>query len=79
MRHRGDLSRQIEALSSTDLATVELNTIPPGRTAHALTSIVCSRADRQLRDPARQRGCTVTARPEQMARKEIVNGKKIEV
>jgi hypothetical protein len=62
MRHRGDLSRQIdEALSSTDLATVELNTIPPGRTANALTAIVSCRADRQLRNTARQRSCTVTA------------------
>jgi hypothetical protein len=62
MRHRGDLSRQIdEALCSTDLATVELNKIPPGRSAHALTAIVSSRADRRLRDVARQRGCSVTA------------------
>ena len=62
MRHRGDLSRQIdEALCSTDLAKVELNKIPPGRNAHALTAIVSSSADRQLRDIARQRGCTVTA------------------
>ena len=62
MRHRGDLSRQIdEALCSTDLAKVELNKIPPGRNAHALTAIVSSSADRQLRDVARQRGCTVTA------------------
>src|ERR1700690_3510821 len=62
MRHRGDLSRQIdEALCSTDLAKVELKTIPPGRNAHALTAIVSSSADRQLRDVARQRGCTVTA------------------
>jgi hypothetical protein len=62
MRHRGDLSRQIdEALCSTDLANVELNEIPPGRSAHALTAIVSSRADIQLRDVARLRGCTVTA------------------
>ena len=62
MRHRGDLSRQIdEALCSTDLATVALNKIPPGRSAQALTAIVSSRADRRLRDVARQRGCSVTA------------------
>ena len=62
MRHRGDLSRQIEeALSSTDLETIELSKIPPGRSARALTAIVSSRADRQLRDAARQRSCTVTA------------------
>ena len=62
MRHRGDLSRQIdEALCSTDLATVELDKIPPGTSAHALTAIISSRADRQLRDIARQRSCSVTA------------------
>jgi hypothetical protein len=62
MRHRGDLSRQIdEALCVTDLANVELNKILPGRNAHALTAIVSSNADRQLRDVARQRRCTVTA------------------
>jgi len=62
MRHRGDLSRQIdEALCSIDLANIELNKIPPGRSAHALTAIVSSRADGRLRDVARQRVCTVTA------------------
>src|SRR5580700_10224734 len=62
MRHRGDLSRQIdEALCSTDLAKVELNKIPPGRHSHALTAIVSASADRRLRDVARQRSCTVTA------------------
>lgn len=62
MRHRGDLSRQIdEALSRTDLTAVELNTIPPGRTAQALTAIVSPRASRQLREIARQRGCSVNA------------------
>ena len=62
MRHRGDLSRQIdEALSSTDLATVELNTVPPGRSANALTALLSSRVGRQLRDMARQRRCSVTA------------------
>lgn len=62
MRHRGDLSRQIdEALSGTDLAAVELSTIRSGRTSQALTAIVSGRASRQLRDIARQRGCSVNA------------------
>lgn len=61
MRYRGDLSRQIdEALTSTDLATVELTTTPPGRSAHALTAMVSPRADGRLRAAAKQRGCTVT-------------------
>lgn len=84
MRHRGDLSRQIdEALSSTDLATVELNTTPPGRTAHALTAIVSARAARQLRAVARQRDCSVTALANGSLSKwlgrKTVDGKKIEV
>ena len=61
MRYRGDLSRQIdEALTSTDLATVELTAVPPGRRAHALTALVSGRANARLRTAAERRGCTVT-------------------
>jgi hypothetical protein len=61
MRYRGDLSRQIdEALSSTDLATVDLTADAPGRRAHALTALVSPRANGRLRAVAKQRGCTVT-------------------
>ena len=61
MRYRGDLSRQIdEALTSTDLETVELTAVPLGRRAHALTAMVSLRANGRLRAAAKQRGCTVT-------------------
>ena len=61
MRYRGDLSRQIdEALSSTDLATVELTAVAPGRRAYALTAMVSPRANGRIRAAAKQRGCTVT-------------------
>lgn len=61
MRYRGDLSRQIdEALTSTDLETVELTAVPPGRRVHALTALVSGRANARLRAIAQQRACTVT-------------------
>ena len=61
MRYRGDLSRQIdEALTSTDLATVELTAVPPGRRAHALTALVSGRAKRDFAQPPSNGGCTVT-------------------
>jgi hypothetical protein len=61
MRYRGDLSRQIdEALTSTDLTTVDLTAKKPWRAAHALTALVSSRANARLRATAKHRGCTVT-------------------
>lgn len=61
MRHRGDLSRYVDmALTSTELATVELESVMPGRSAPALTSVICGRANARVRSTAMQRGCTVT-------------------
>ena len=61
MRQRGDLSRYIDAaLTSMDLATVELESVMPGRTAPALTAMISGRANARVRSAAKQRGCTVT-------------------
>jgi hypothetical protein len=61
MRHRGDLSRYVDtALTSTDLGTVELEAVIPGRSAPALTAVISGRANARVRSAAKQRGCTVT-------------------
>jgi hypothetical protein len=61
MRHRGDLSRCVDAaLNSTDLRAVELDSVMPGRTAPALTAIISGKANARVRSAAKLRGCTVT-------------------
>ncbi len=61
MRYRGDLSRCVDAaLTSTDLGTVELDSVMPGRSAPALTAVITGRANARIRSAAKQRGCTVT-------------------
>ena len=62
MRHRGDLSHYVDAaLTSTDLGTVELESLTPGRSAPALTAVISGRANSRVRSAAKQRGCTVTS------------------
>lgn len=61
MRHRGDLSRYIDAaLTSIDLSKVGVEAVMPGRTAPALTAVISGKADARVRLAAKQRGCTVT-------------------
>lgn len=61
MRQRGDLSRYVDAaLTSMDLATVELESVMPGRSAPALTAVISGRANARIRSTAKRRGCTVT-------------------
>lgn len=61
MRYRGDLSRCIDtALTSTDLGTIGLDSVAPGRSAPALTAVISGRANARIRSAAKQRGCTVT-------------------
>jgi hypothetical protein len=61
MRYRGDLSRCVnEALTSTDLGNVELDSVGPGRSAPALTAVISGRANARIRSAAKQRGCTMT-------------------
>jgi hypothetical protein len=56
MRHRGDLSRYVDtALTSTDLGTVELEAVIPGRSAPALTAVISGRANARVRSAAKQR------------------------
>ena len=62
MRHRGDLSRYVDtALTSTDLGSLALESVTPGRNAPALTAVISGRANARIRSAAKQRGCTVTA------------------
>ncbi len=61
MRYRGDLSRCVDAaLTSTNLGTVELDSVMPGRNAPALTAVISGKANARIRSAAKQRGCTVT-------------------
>lgn len=61
MRHCGDLSRYVDpALTSTDLGTVELELVTPGRSAPALMALSSGRPNARVRSAARQRGCAVT-------------------
>ncbi len=61
MRQRGDLSRYVDsALTSMDLATVELASGMLGRSAPALTAVISGRANASVRSAAKQRGCPVT-------------------
>lgn len=61
MRYQGELSRYIdEALTLTDLRTIELIPARPGKSTPGLTAVVSGRADALLRSAARQRGCSIT-------------------
>lgn len=74
MRHRGDLSRYVDtALTSTDLGTVELESVMPGRSAPALTAVISGRANARVRSAAKQRGCTVTTLANSALRKWLEN------
>lgn len=61
MRYQGELSRYIdEALTSIDLATMDLMPISLGRSTPGLTAVISSSANSKLRAAARQRGCSIT-------------------
>ena len=62
MRYHGELSRYIDdALTSLDLASIELLPATVGRRARGITAIVSGSANSRVRAAAKQRGCTVTA------------------
>jgi hypothetical protein len=61
MRYHGEFSRYIdEALTATDLQTVELQSAESDR-GRKITAIISHSANDRLRCAAKQRGCTVTA------------------
>src|SRR5258708_772787 len=62
MRYHGELSRHIDdALTSLDLASIELMPVTLGRRTRGITAIVSGSANTRVRAAAKQRGCTVTA------------------
>src|SRR6266699_295066 len=62
MRYHGELSRYIDdALTSLDLATIELMPVTLGRSARGITAIVTGAATTRVRATAKRRGCTMTA------------------
>ena len=62
MRYHGELSRYIDdALTSMDLASIELMPVTVGRRARGITAIVSGSANTRVRVAAKRRGCTVTA------------------
>ena len=62
MRYHGELSRYIDdALTSLDLASIELMPVTIGRRARGITAIVSGSANTRVRAAAKRRGCTVTA------------------
>lgn len=62
MRYHGELSRYIDdALTSLDLASVELMPVTVGKRTRGITAIVSGSANTRVRAAAKQRGCTVTA------------------
>jgi len=62
MRYHGELSRYIDdALTSLDLASIELMPLTVGRRARGITAIVSGSANTRVRLAAKRRGCTVTA------------------
>jgi hypothetical protein len=62
MRYHGELSRYIDdALTSLDLASIELMPVTLGRSARGITAIVSCAANTRVRAPAKRRGCTMTA------------------
>ena len=61
MRYHGELSRYIDdALTSLDLAAIELMPVTVTRSARGITAIVSASANTRVRAAAKQRGCTVT-------------------
>ena len=61
-RYHGELSRYIDdALTSLDLASIELMPVTIGRPAQGITAIVSGSANTRVRAAAKRRGCTVTA------------------
>ena len=75
MRHRGDLSRCVDAaLTSTDLGSIGLEPITPGRSAPALTAVISGRANARIRSAAKQRGCSVTTLANSALRKWLGDG-----
>lgn len=62
MRYHGELSRYIDdALTSLDLANIELMPVTAGKSSRAITAIVSGSTNARIRAAAKQRGCTVTA------------------
>jgi hypothetical protein len=62
MRYQGELSRFIdEALTRTDLSSIELIPARPGKSTPGLTAVISARANTSLRATAQQRGCSITA------------------
>jgi hypothetical protein len=62
MRYHGELSRYIDdALTSMDLASIELMPVTVGRRARGITAIVSGSGNNRVRVAAKRRGCTVTA------------------
>jgi hypothetical protein len=62
MRYHGELSRYIDdAVTSLDLASIELMPVTLGKRARGITAIVSGSANTRVRAAAKQRGCTVTA------------------
>jgi hypothetical protein len=63
MRYYGELSRYIyDAVTSLELASIELMPVTLGKRARGITAIVSGSANTRVRAAAKQRGCTVTAR-----------------
>jgi hypothetical protein len=62
MRYHGELSRYIDdALTSLDLASIELMPFTVGRRTRGITVIVSGLANTRVRAAAKRCGCTVTA------------------
>ena len=61
MRYHGELSRYIDdALTNTNLVTVDLLPIVDSRDVPGMTAVISGRANASLRAAARQRGCSIT-------------------
>ena len=61
MRYQGELSRYIdEALTRTDLGSVDLIPARPGKSTPGLTAVISARANSLLRVVSRRRGCSIT-------------------
>ena len=61
MRYHGELSEYIDqALTSSDLRTVELIPVTLGRTAQGLTTVISAVANSRLRIAAKHRRCSKT-------------------
>ena len=61
-RYHGELSYYVnEALTKTNLATVEVHPIEASRQVPGMTAIISTRADASLRSFAKLRKCSITA------------------